>query len=155
VAVGPTRRRRSAWLVVLGAIAAVFVVLVAVAVLVAFTWFDVSLSDGVGDRSYAPASAADVHRSYALGVGDLKVDLSGVGGDRRLRVDAHVGIGSLRVTVPPDMPVVVDAHVKAGSVDALGRSDDGRNARVRIGGSGQLHVDARVGAGSIDVVRGR
>lgn len=147
------RRSRSRWLVVLGAIAAVIVVLAGVGAIVAFTWLDVSLNDGVGDRSYKPASAADVHREYKLGVGNLTLDLSRIPASQKLDVDAHVGIGKLRVVVSPTATVSVDARVKAGSVSALGRTDDGRNARVRFSG-GKLHLKTRVGAGRIEVVSG-
>lgn len=153
MAVNTNRGRRSGWLAVVGGIAAVIVVLAAIAVALAFTWFDVSLNDGVGDRTYAPGSAADVQRSYALGIGDLKLDLSKVSGDQSLHVEARVGIGELRVTVPRGASVAVDARVKAGSISALGAHDDGRNARVRDTGGGKIHLKARVGAGGIDVVR--
>ena len=55
--------------------------------IVAFTWFDVSLGDGVGNRSDTPASASEVHRQYKLGLGDLKLDLSRASTDRELNVD--------------------------------------------------------------------
>jgi hypothetical protein len=155
MAVAPTTRRRSGWLIAVGLIATLIVLAAAVAVILAFTWFDVSLNDGVGDRSYAPSSAGDVQRRYELGVGDLKLDLSRVSPDQAVDVEAHVGIGELRVTVPRDASVVLDARVKAGSISALGAHDDGRDARVRDSGGGKLHLKARVGAGGIDVVRAR
>ena len=60
-----------------------------------------SLSDGVGDHTYQPAAAADVNKSYELGVGNLRVDLS----RRRIRArrcacGAKVGIGELKIIVP-------------------------------------------------------
>ena len=55
---------------------------------VAFAWFNVSLSDGVGDRVYAPATAAAIQPSYEVGIGSLRVDLSG---RRRLDADPHQG----------------------------------------------------------------
>jgi hypothetical protein len=122
-----------------------------VAVVSAFAGFDVSLSDGVGDRTYAPASAAGVRHEYKLGVGNLDLDLSRVQLAKELHVEARVGIGKLRVIVPRGASVVVDSRVKAGSVSALGRHDDRRNARVRITGGNKLYLKARVGAGRIDV----
>lgn len=153
MAVHTSTSRRSTWLAVVGGILAVIVVLAAIAVILAFTWFDVSLNDGVGERTYTPASAADVQRSYALGVGDLRLDLSQVSGDQNVDVAARVGVGELRVTVPRGASVVVDARVKAGSISALGKRDDGRNASVRDTGGGKIHLKARVGAGGIDVIR--
>lgn len=152
--VEPTTGRRSRWLLVLGAIAGVIVVLAGVAAIVAFTWLDVSLNDGVGDRSYTPSSAGGVQREYKLGVGNLTLDLSRVPTGQKVDVEAHVGLGKLRVIVPAAASVGVDARVKAGSVDALGRNDDGRNARVRFSGT-NLRLKARVGAGRIEVVSAR
>lgn len=129
---------------------AVLVAAAAIAIAIAFAWFDVSLGDGVGDHSYAPAGLVDVKPEYKLGIGNLKIDLSSVRGPATVK--ASVGIGELRIIVPDNVPVAVDATVKAGSISALGREDDGRNARV-VTVAGRLHVTARVGAGHIDVVR--
>lgn len=128
---------------------------VAVAVVTAFAWFDVSLSDGVGEQQYAPATAASLQRSYDTGIGHLVVDLSRIDPATAAHVDAHVGIGELRVVVPHDAAVVVDAKVKGGEIYVFGRHDDGRNANVDVGSTGTLHVVARVGAGRIDVERAR
>jgi phage shock protein PspC (stress-responsive transcriptional regulator) len=133
-------------------VGAVLLATAAVAVAAAFVWFDVSLDDGVGDRSYAPASVADVKREYKLGVGNLRVDLSAIEAKRPLAVKASIGIGELRVIVPHDASVAVDSKVKAGSISSLGREDDGTDVRI-VTGDGRLHVVARAGAGWIDVVR--
>lgn len=146
------RRSRRLLIVLLTLLTTAAAALVA-AVAVAFAWFDVSLGDGVGDRTEAPASIAALHRSYELGVGDLRVDLSRLPVTTKTRVSAHVGIGHLRIVVPRDVPVSVDAKAKAGDVHALQRHDDGRNAKVQTGGGGLLEIKARIGAGRIDVVR--
>jgi hypothetical protein len=49
--------------------------------------------------------------------------------------------------------VSVDAHVKAGEIDSLGRHDDGRNARVTTAHSAAFTIDAKVGAGHLEIVR--
>jgi phage shock protein PspC (stress-responsive transcriptional regulator) len=133
------------------AITALLSVAVAAAVIVAFSWFNVSLSDGVGDRTYQPA-ASDVRPSYALGVGDLRLDLSQL--TAPTHVKASVGIGKLKVIVPRNAAVTVDAKAKAGDVNVFDRHDDGRNAAIQSGNGG-LVLDANVGAGRIDVVRAR
>ncbi len=125
-----------------------------VAIVVAFAWFDVGLGDGVGDRVEAPATAAALKPSYKLGVGNLRLDLSRIGPvTHETRVAAKVGVGELRIIVPAAASVAVDAHAKAGEVYVLRRHDDGRNADVQTGSGGLLVIDARVGAGRIDVVR--
>src|SRR6476646_7141384 len=57
-----------------------------------------------------------------------------------------VGDGELRIIVPRNVPVSVDAHAKAGDVFVLRRHDDGRNASVQTARGGLLVIDARVGA---------
>jgi phage shock protein PspC (stress-responsive transcriptional regulator) len=137
-------------LVTLGLIVAAL----ATAVVVAFSWFNVSLGDGVGDRTYAPASVSELKPSYHVGVGSLRVDLSQLGTvTQRTRVDASVGVGNLDVVVPRDAAVSINATAKVGEVHAFGRVFDGRNVRVHLNTANPLVIDASVGAGRIDVVR--
>jgi phage shock protein PspC (stress-responsive transcriptional regulator) len=144
--------------IVVGALVTLALVVAAVvtSIVVAFAWFDVSLGDGVGDRTYQPASAAELKRDYHLGVGDLRVDLSQLPRvAKQTPVVASVGIGNLRIVVPRGVPVTVNAKAKAGDVHVLGRQDDGRNAHVRVDSGSPLAIVAKVGAGRIDVVRAK
>jgi len=135
-------------------ILATLVVAIAVATAVTAAWFDVSLGDGVGSRVVAPTSAAELKPSYELGIGNLRVDLSDVG---TLTTESHVlakvGLGELRIVVPRDASVTATATAKAGEVYVFGRHDDGRHAKASAGSGGKLVIDARVGAGRIDIVR--
>jgi len=120
----------------------------------AFSWFNVSLGDGVGDHVYAPSTAGAVAPSYRLGVGTLRIDLSAIQpAGNELHVKAKVGVGELRVVVPDGVPVQVYARAKLGDVHVLRLEDSGRNAVVRTGGGGGYVIDARVGLGRVDVVR--
>lgn len=145
--------RRSRWLVAAATLATLVVVALVTAIVTAFVWFNVSLNDGVGDRHYVPASAADVRSQYELGVGSLKLDLSHLVVDKPLRVKVKVDVGDLRVIVPRNASVVVESHAKLGDISSLGGRDHGSDAHVRVGDTGTLHLDTRVGAGNIDVVR--
>src|SRR5918911_994442 len=127
---------------------------VGAAVVTAFAWFDVSFRDGVGDRVYRPASIADVRDRYKLGLGTLKLDLSRLPTTEELHVEAWVGFGELRVIVPRDASVTVDSHAKLGDISVLANHDEGHNAHVIAGGGKKLFIDARIGAGEIDVTRG-
>jgi phage shock protein PspC (stress-responsive transcriptional regulator) len=120
---------------------------------VAFAWFNVSLSDGVGDRVYAPVTATAIQPSYKVGIGSLRVDLSHAGVSTPTHIKARVGLGELRVIVPHDARVSVDASVKAGELHVLGRNDDGTNASLSVGRGRMLTIDAKVGAGRLDVER--
>ena len=68
-------------------------------------------------------------------------------------VKAKVGVGELRIVVPDGVPVHVYARAKLGDVHVLRLEDSGRNAVIRTGADGGYVIDARVGLGSIDVVR--
>ena len=129
-------------LLVVGAVAAV---------IAAFAWFDVSLNDGVGKKTYTPAAAAS---DYKLGIGELRLDLTQVTSTGPTTVHARVGIGELKVIVPRNAAVSVDAKVKAGDADILGRHDDGTHVHVVTGQGGRFDVVAKVGAGHVEVVRG-
>jgi phage shock protein PspC (stress-responsive transcriptional regulator) len=126
----------------------------ATAVVLAFSWFNVSLNDGVGDHVYAPASVAAIAPSYHLGVGSLRIDLSAIRPPAKaLQVKAKVGVGELRIVVPDGARVQVSARAKLGDVHVLQLEDSGRNAIVTAGSRGRYVIDARVGLGRIDVVR--
>lgn len=125
------------------------------AAVVAFAWFDVSLSDGVGNRVYEPAAATAIKPSYNVGIGNLKIDLSHLPAQAQTHVKASVGIGELKVIVPRDASVAVNAHAKLGELYVLQHHDDGRDAAVHTGTGSTMTIDAKVGAGRIDVVRAR
>jgi phage shock protein PspC (stress-responsive transcriptional regulator) len=120
---------------------------------------DVPLRGGIGDPTYHPRTVAGVRGDYALGVGNLAVDLRDVdfSGITR-RVHAQVGIGQLDVTVPTGVRVVVDAHVGVGAARLFGSDSDEccpTDAHVVRGtpGGGTVRIDAEVGAGRLVIVR--
>ena len=138
------------FLVLVAAALAAFVT----AVVLAFSWFNVSLSDGVGDHVYVPATVAAIAPSYRLGVGSMRIDLSGIPpAGKELQVKATVGVGELRIVVPNGARAQVYARAKLGDVHVLRLKDSGRNAIVTTGSGGGYVIDARVGLGRIDVVR--
>jgi phage shock protein PspC (stress-responsive transcriptional regulator) len=146
-------RRGRRIFVLLASLASLLAIAVVTALVVAFAWFNVSLSDGVGDRTYQPATAAAVQPSYEVGIGNLRVDLSHVSPNTPVKVKAKVGIGELKVVVPATAAVTVNARAKVGDVYVLRSHDDGHDAAVHTGTGGGLVIDATVGAGRIDVVR--
>ena len=139
---------------------------VLVAVLVAS---NVRLEGGIGDASFTKTDAADgslvVRRAY----GDVTVDLRHLQSDRPVSLVASVGMGDLRVAVPKEVRLRVDARVGKGSIDAglvtrgydtstgLGRSVARSYFTPRAGGAPgpRVHVTADVGMGKISVGSGR
>jgi phage shock protein PspC (stress-responsive transcriptional regulator) len=145
-----TRRARRLFYALLTLVALALAVLVASIVSI-FAWFHVSLSDGVGDRFYAPATAAAVQPSYSLGVGKLRLDLSNAAAPVGVRV--RVGVGELRVIVPRGTAVAVNAHATVGDVRVFNQQEDGRDVSISTGSGAAMTIDASVGAGRIAVVR--
>jgi phage shock protein PspC (stress-responsive transcriptional regulator) len=147
----PDTRRLRYVIGTLVTLAALALAAVVAAVVVAFTWFDVSLDDGVGDRTVVPASVRSLQPVYHLGVGNLRLDLSNIDPATPRQVTAKVGIGELRIVVPAG--ATVTAHAKAGVIHAFGHRISGRDSRYDSKATGSLVVDATVGAGRIDLVR--
>jgi predicted membrane protein len=67
-------------------------------------------------------------------------------------VKVRVDVGHLKIVVGRNTQAVVRAHAKVGRVDVFHQRDSGRNATLQTG-SGELVIDANVGAGRVDVVR--
>jgi phage shock protein PspC (stress-responsive transcriptional regulator) len=138
-----TSSRRRGVVLAITTFLTVAVIAVLAAVVIAFAWFDVSLKDGVGNKTYAPAQIQNVRDNYNLGIGELTVDLSRMPTTRPVHVKAHLGIGELRVIVPRDASIVLTTRVKAGD----------RTVEWQGGKKGPFYIDAKVGAGHIDVER--
>jgi hypothetical protein len=119
---------------------------------------DVPISGGIGERHFHPTTRATLQRNYELGIGRVVVDLRDAPLSGRVTsISSSVGIGELDVDVPADVRVDVRAHAGAGATEIFGRLEDGwpQDTR-RITGNNQtgvLHLDLRVGAGSIHVRR--
>jgi hypothetical protein len=124
----------------------------------AFGVLDVPLRGGIGDPTYRPREVSAVKGSYDLAIGKMVLDLRAVdfSGARR-SVHAAVGIGDLDVFVPDGVRVVVDGHSGAGSVSVFGRRaetccpTDVTRVRPGVAGGGSVHLDAEVGAGTVEI----
>jgi phage shock protein PspC (stress-responsive transcriptional regulator) len=120
---------------------------------------DIDLDGGVGDRDYRPATMSQVRDRYDLGIGSLRVDLRDVDlpqGETDLAV--KVGVGEAVLYVPSNACVTSDVQVGAGGSDVLDRDNDGVDVSYTDdapapAGTPELHVNADVGVGVIEVVR--
>jgi phage shock protein PspC (stress-responsive transcriptional regulator) len=113
---------------------------------------------GIGDRTEQPALAQDVHSKYTLGVGNLDLDFGGVELPKgQTFVKAELGIGDLRVTVPKDATVKVEARAQVGDVTLFDEHEHGTHVRSqafdRTGSGRVLVLDARTGVGRVIVER--
>src|SRR3954468_12157697 len=86
----------------------------------------VDIDGGIGDRDYRPASSADLHDHYKLGIGELVIDLRDTdlpAGDGPVKVGG--GLGEARVLGPGDVCVVADTEIGAGNVSFFGHDTGG------------------------------
>jgi phage shock protein PspC (stress-responsive transcriptional regulator) len=140
----------------LGITLATIVAFLVIAVAVFVALFDVHPGRGVGDRQFVVTSAAELRDEYRLGIGTIELDLSRMQFPLgATHLETSVDIGDLRVILPPGVALRGYGEARAGHVNLLGREDDGWNADVDLGGSGDRVLDlvAHVGAGSVRVER--
>ncbi len=119
------------------------------------------------EREWRPAAVTDIRESYDLGTGEGTLDLSRVklAAGQSVSTDAEVGLGRLRVILPPDVTVKLDIEVGLGDIQLPG--DDEKDVDVQpdrhteltlppvSGGkdTGTLVLDLQVGAGQAEVAR--
>jgi phage shock protein PspC (stress-responsive transcriptional regulator) len=112
----------------------------------------------VGDHDYHPASLAELQPEYALGLGNLTLDLSALelGGATR-DVEVKVGVGDAIVIVPRDPTVEARGDVGIGEAHAFDTEHTGLGnsvSKTEAGTStGTLRVHFSVGIGEGTVRR--
>ena len=112
---------------------------------------------GTGEVTYRPASAAEVHDSYRLGVGHLVVDLRDArltAGDHRIKI--RLGVGGAELLVPPGVCVSTDNHVGIGGTSVFNRNGGGvdtdwSDERRAPEGTPRVVVDGDIGIGALIV----
>ncbi|MEU1184358.1 PspC domain-containing protein [Streptomyces sp. NPDC005820] len=120
------------------------------------------------DETWRPATVAEVREAYDLGTGDATLDLSrlDVAEGQTVSTDAEVGVGRLRVIVPPDVTVKLSIDVGLGDVRLPGENKEdvdvepGKHRAVTLppvsgaeDAAGILDLDLQVGLGQAEVTR--
>ncbi|MCX4764444.1 PspC domain-containing protein [Streptomyces sp. NBC_01275] len=119
------------------------------------------------DTTWQPTAVADVREAYDLGTGAGTLDLSRLelAKGQTVSTNAEVGVGKLRVIVPPDVTVKVKIDVGLGDIQLPG--DDKKDVDVEPGkhqettltpvsgakDAGTIDLDLQVGAGQAEVAR--
>lgn len=119
---------------------------------------DVPLRGGIGERRWTPLVASEVRPEYRLGVGDAVLDLTELGDVDDLSTDVSLTIGKLRVIVPRDATVDVDAHTALGELVVFDRQSDGTDLDESFVSRGselgpRIDLDVRLGVGELEVLR--
>ncbi len=110
-----------------------------------------------GDVSFRPATVAELPESIERGGGQLTVDLADL--DPLVEADRiaiDMGVGEIRVIVPRNLDVVVDAAVGVGNIEAPDGDTNWLDVERTVtfdGDGATLHVDAELGVGNIQILR--
>ncbi|GEC09415.1 membrane protein [Streptomyces spinoverrucosus] len=117
--------------------------------------------------TWRPAAVADVERKYDLGTGVGTLDLTRLNPAKGQTVstDAEVGVGQLRVIVPPDVTVKANIDVGVGDIQLPGEQkqdvdvEPGKYREVTltpasgVKSAGTVDLDLKVGVGQVEVSR--
>ncbi|GAA1015541.1 MULTISPECIES: PspC domain-containing protein [Streptomyces] len=121
-----------------------------------------------GHRTWQPAATAEVRRTYDLGTGEGTLDLTRIrpGKEETVSTAVHLGVGRLRVIVPPDVTVRATINVGVGDIRLPGEHPKdvdvapGRHRKVTLpsedggkDGAGTLEIALHVGLGQAEVSR--
>jgi phage shock protein PspC (stress-responsive transcriptional regulator) len=119
---------------------------------------DIKIDDSIGERTYTPTVAADLPADgYKLGTGQLVVDLRQLPwtAGQTIAASAHLGIGQMIVSVPPNVCVVGHATAKAGELLVAGDVSHGVDPEVDQGtpasNAPRLDLDADIQLGQMIV----
>jgi len=120
---------------------------------------DIDLDGGVGDRHYRPASVSELRDTYRIGMGDINVDLRDLDlPSGRTDVNVDAGLGGIKVWVPDEACVTSHMTIGAGGATMFGSDQGGLDVDIEEGGRAaagqpQLHIEADVGVGWVEVMR--
>jgi phage shock protein PspC (stress-responsive transcriptional regulator) len=118
---------------------------------------DLDLEGTWGDRTFRPATVAELAGGYEMGVGAMRIDLREIElPPGRTELPLELGLGEIQVLVPDDMCVTSDATIGAGAIDTGDGEEGGIDIDVadrRIPGPGvdHLHITADIGIGAMRV----
>lgn len=118
---------------------------------------DLDFTGGVGERTYHPADASSIPEGgYALGVGQLRIDLRDIDWAKTqvLRLKVDLGAGQAEVFVPSSVCVTGRSHVGAGEGLVAGQQFDGLDVdhTDRYAARPRLELDADVQVGQLRVI---
>ena len=134
------------WLIVIGVL------------LLPFAWMasliDVPMQGAWGSHRFSPTTATEVQATYHVAGGQLILDLTRVVADGEpITIDADVAVGELRVLLPDEASLELDASVGGGVMHILGGpGQDGtglEDHRVIEAGEPEFILDLETGIGSI------
>jgi phage shock protein PspC (stress-responsive transcriptional regulator) len=115
------------------------------------TRLGIELGDGIGDEWVnIGQSWPGTQLSRSIVAGTLRVSIEDEP-TSQVRVDARVGFGSIEISAPDDVTVLVRTRIDQGTVRVNGVQSSPSAVRVGPDGEPDVVIDARVGFGSVNV----
>jgi phage shock protein PspC (stress-responsive transcriptional regulator) len=108
-----------------------------------------------GERTFRPATVAEVERGYEMGLGEMSVDMRDVDFPAgRTELPLEIGMGEIQVLVPRDLCVTTEADIGMGAFDAGDGEQGGIDLNVDEGGYvapgvEELHLVGDIGIGAL------
>jgi phage shock protein PspC (stress-responsive transcriptional regulator) len=123
--------------------------------------YPVRIGDPTGQQTSAPTTVSGIQSTYRMLGGELLLDLSGVDfEDRTVTVHINHGAGHVRVTLPADVDLVLDATARYGQIVVPDRQAEGVRNGIQLTdlgpdgpGGGTLRLSIDVLAGQIEILR--
>ncbi|UYQ63915.1 PspC domain-containing protein [Streptomyces peucetius] len=145
----------------------ILLTLVTAVLLAGATALPKDISTSWGEKTWRPASVTAVAPFYELGTGAGTLDLStlAVPSGTQVSTRAEIGAGQLRIVLPKDATVKIDAEVGIGDIRLpgeaaedidVGPSQDRRRTLAPPAGAkpaGTLELKLEVGIGQVEVTR--
>jgi len=113
-----------------------------------------TMDAGAASASIKGSPKAMTSMDVKTGVGSVNIDLAG-NWKNSATVHVNGGVGSIKLVVPGNVGVTVDAKRGIGSISAMGFTRDGNTYRNAAYGSGgvTLSIDLNVGVGSVTITQ--
>jgi len=119
-----------------------------------------TVSHGVGDVDLSPGEIGEDGLHINVSAGEIHLDVGSTKfGDRESHVQVKLGLGDIKVTLPRDLPVKVEARTGIGDLHVLDNHRDGFGAKLDFQDSDygtarrKLFLITKSGLGDVTVKR--
>lgn len=118
-----------------------------------------AFAGGIGERNITVTQQSDLEARYDIGVGQIRLNLSDLVMTESTTVTVSVGAGDMRITLPANVAVHIEASAGAGEIRILDQRVNGLSRELSYTTPGfdtasvGLTLKLSVAAGSIEVRR--
>lgn len=157
----PPRRRRPLRAIFIGILALIggFIAILIVGIIALLVFGDVNFeADAV--EQYTPQTVSEIPEAVQLDAGEIVLDFSALDAadfddlDTPINLDVELDAGEVRIVIPEDLAIDLDAAANLGDVDVFDRNEDGISPRITVTDDDpDLRLDVNVGLGAVVIER--